>query len=169
MNKTEQTQRVADYTAMAAHHTECAKAESDSSDAHSKLKAHFEVSDPLAADAHSKLADCHKAKAASHVEAAQHCLNCAKAVAQMPTEEGSQGGVDRGNSELKASIDRLNDNLSKMVTGPNVSAVPMFDNPHFVPRTGAPQNQQERELAKSKVSPQLAEVLGVDGDAQHVG
>jgi hypothetical protein len=80
----------------------------------------------------------------------------------MDTEEGPQGGIDRGNSELKTSIDRLNDNLSKLAVPDRISAIPFDNNPlRVVPRTGQPtaQDRTDAELAKTKVSPRLTDVL----------
>jgi hypothetical protein len=79
----------------------------------------------------------------------------------MDTEEGPQGGIDRGNSELKTSIDRLNDNLSKLAVPDRISAIPFDNNPlRVVPRTGQPtaQDRTDAELAKTKVSPRLTDV-----------
>jgi hypothetical protein len=170
VNKSEQAMHIADHTASAEHCASMAKCFSKASDAHAQLSQSTEVSDPAASKSHSQLADCYKTAATSCVGEGQRHVQACDKIASMDTAEGPQaGGMDRGDSSLKASLDKLSEKLDKLTIPDKVSAIPFNDNPwHVVPRPGAP-TEKDRKDAVAKVGPRLAEVLGVDSDSQHVG
>jgi len=144
------------HTDEATSHAKLAEHSSKLGDHHSAAAEDMDEDDPTGAQHQRAMSECCKAMASEHVTAGQRHLDCLKAVDSMKAEDvGNEGGA------LKAIEDKLDKLLGSGIPS-GVSAVPFFDSPDFVPRNGAPQNQQERDFAKSakdKVSPQLADVL----------
>jgi hypothetical protein len=161
MTKAERDFHVAACQKAAASHAKLADCMSKCADSHDALSKSCEVSDPTQSQHHADLASGFKKAAACHVEAGEDSQFCSKQLESIPTWEGPQsGGEDRGNSELKSLVDRL----EKMLVPSAISAIPTGDNPminRIVPRTGQPTeaDRKESDLAKSKLSPRLQEVL----------
>src|ERR1700722_4003652 len=131
------------------------KAFSQAADSDRALEQHYAVKDPVASKHHADRAEAGEAAAAFCAKAGQRHLDA------MDTNEGPQsGGVDRASSELKVSIDRLNEKLSKMAVPSGVSVVPRHDHPRgtLVPRPGQPDHDAQKAL-KYSVQPELKDII----------
>jgi hypothetical protein len=158
MNKAEKDFHIANHQAMAAHSAEMAEAFSKSADCHADLAKASEMTDPQGSKTHSEISKCHGAMAKSCVAAGQGHLQACEKLASMPINEGKDpsSGIDRGSSDLKAILDRL-DKMSGMPAG--FRGIPLSDNNRstIVPRSGQPTAADR--VDKSAVEPELREII----------
>jgi len=104
---------------------------------HDQLASDANDDNSVAAQHHRDASSCCKSMQAEHVKAGENHLADYKRVDAFPTNEGPESsGVDRGSSELKSIVDRL----EKLLT-PGVSAIPT-SMPRMVPRNGQPERTE---------------------------